>query len=154
MDKARQLKTLLSLVIIALGVLILVMLGEHFRANPAKTLNSDPECDISQNVCSAQNGTRNVQLAIVTRPVASMVPLTFEVTLTDIQADQVIIDLQGVEMYMGLHRVELTPSDDGQHWRGTLTLALCTSGEMRWQAVVQARQGQKETLASFAFSAR
>jgi len=154
MDPKNRLKVILSLVATLLGLILFLAVGAHFRTTAPDTLPSDPACDISQSACTATNDAQTIELAILTRPVTSMVPLTFDLTLSNVEADQVIIDLQGAEMYMGLHRTELTPSTEPGHWSGSLTLALCTSGEMRWRTQVIARQGETETRANFEFSAR
>ena len=70
--------------------------------------------------------------------------MTLELATSNTNITKVWVDLQGVDMYMGVNQFELV--DTGNAWQGITELAVCTTGKMRWLARVIIEQSQGETL--------
>lgn len=69
-------------------------------------------------------------------PLAKAFPIT--VHLANITAKRVRVDFAGVSMNMGLNRNELTAQGDADlgRYQGQITLPVCITGAMDWQATV------------------
>ncbi|MFW1677192.1 hypothetical protein ACFVYJ_05345 [Pontibacter sp. JAM-7] len=154
MQTTNRYHLLIALAVTCCGLLLVLLLGRHWLPANNTPLSVSPDCDISQQACTARDSQQAIALEILTRPVTSMVPLDIMVNLENIPAQNVTLNLQGVDMYMGIHQVALSPTTNPAQWQGELTLAICTTGEMRWQATVIAHHADKQTLANFEFSAR
>lgn len=74
-------------------------------------------------------------------PIRSLQPLTFKATLTGIEATHLRLDLKGKEMYMGINQTPMSRQPHTQHWQGSTELAVCTTGEMIWQAWLHIDRG-------------
>lgn len=112
-------------------------------------------CDLHNGACIASRGNQQLQLSITPGPITSLTPLEIEVRLQQLEARQVILDLQGVEMYMGLNQVTLVQDPERQHiWRGVTELAVCSTGEMTWRAQVLVDTEDQLYSTEFDFDAR
>lgn len=77
------------------------------------------------------------------------------ISLVALAATLVTVYLEGRDMYMGLNSLALVPStDEPGLWLGTTALGICTTGEMLWQATVEARIAAAPVSAQYEFSAR
>lgn len=95
-------------------------------------------CDLNTAQCTASQDNKSISLAITPQRIASLVPLVFSVTLTNINAQSVVLDIQGKDMFMGINQIKLSPSADGKTWEGTTELAVCTTNTMFWRASISA----------------
>lgn len=112
-------------------------------------------CDLHTGACIASRGNQQLQLSMTPGPLESLIPIEVEVRLQQIDARQVMLDLQGVEMYMGINQVHLTQDDSRPHiWRGMTELAVCTTGEMTWRASVFVDTEEHLYSTEFDFDAR
>ncbi|KDE39061.1 hypothetical protein ADINL_2190 [Nitrincola lacisaponensis] len=112
-------------------------------------------CDLHQGNCIASRGNQLLQLSLTPRPLESSQPISIEVRLQHLDARQVMLDLQGVEMYMGLNQTQLTQDPERPEiWRGTTELAVCTTGEMTWRASVYVDTAEQLYSTAFDFDAR
>lgn len=145
----------IAAVLIGLG-LVLYLPGLIQTDNQVSALKlTNPDCSLNYGECVATLDQHEIALEIKSETIRSATPMLFEVTLDNIQADQVMLDLKGKEMFMGLNQVMLTPvAGAPDRWQGEVTLAVCTTGEMVWiSSVVLEKDGQK-TKADFEFTAR
>lgn len=127
------------LVVIALILLALVVLPQWVKEQTTEDSVFIPPlpCNLHQGVCIASSGKQLLQLSLTPGPLVSMQPLSIEVRLQHFDARQVMLDLQGVEMYMGLNQTQLQQDPERPDiWRGTTELAVCTTDEMTWRANV------------------
>ncbi|GGO87501.1 hypothetical protein GCM10011348_40840 [Marinobacterium nitratireducens] len=146
---------------LAIPALILVLIASVWllprwlqAPPPADQLRAD-HCDLGLGPCRVELGAHSLELELAPRQVRALEPLEFRVRTTGMDTQAVSIRLEGKEMYMGINEVQLQPvtSDPGL-WRGTGELAICSTGEMVWQARVQVT-GQSDSLdVLFEFSAR
>lgn len=113
-------------------------------------------CDLKKTKCIAVKGDRSISLEIIPKNIGSLVPLTFSVTLHNIEAQSILLDIQGKEMYMGINQIKLSPASGKNNWIGTTELAICTTGMMTWNASVLAYSDQsaEPDIATFEFESK
>lgn len=142
--------TLLVLVALVLGRDIIEELQQE------DSINLPPlPCDLHTGACVASRGNQLLQLKLTPGPLQSLKPLTIEVRLQNLPARQVMLDLQGVEMYMGLNQTQLTQDPERPDiWTGTTELAVCTTGEMTWRASIYVDTPEALYSTAFDFDAR
>jgi protein SCO1/2 len=97
---------------------------------------ADPECRLDQRACTAvfADGTA-VTLDVTPRGMPTETPLSFEVRVDPAGPTPRSLELQGVDMNMGLIPVPLSLGDDGVA-RGRGVVPVCTTERMRWHADV------------------
>lgn len=138
------------------GLLLLAVLGWQARGWLAEQegqldLFAAPPCDLTQGPCEARRGEQGVRFSIE-GPIDSQRPLPLRVEIAGMDADQVAVDFQGVEMFMGHNRFVLQPQTDGSY-RGEGRLPVCTTGPMRWRARVLVTRNNTTTGSWFDFTA-
>jgi hypothetical protein len=107
-------------------------------------------CRLDRQVCSAAlPGGGRVEMALEPRPVPTSSPMRVVVAVEGAQPDGVVVDFQGVDMNMGLHRLPLI-AVNGRHV-GETTLPVCVTGRMVWQATVMLEMGRKNITVPFRF---
>ncbi|MGE4416189.1 MAG: hypothetical protein AB7D26_02940 [Marinobacterium sp.] len=114
------------------------------------------DCDLQQGPCQFELDGVLMQLEATPRPLRSLLP--FELFLQvqgELDITQVNAELQGVEMYMGQNRFNLTAEPGKSNlWRGRSELAICTTGEMRWYLLLMLETATGQKQARFEFNAR
>jgi len=149
----------LIILVIIIGLGSVIYLPQLLQETPPHTrqLLTAPECDLHQGKCSAAtaNKGKQVELSIIAEEISSSKPLLFDVTLDNITADQVMVDLQGKTMYMGINQTLLSkiPGTENR-WQGSITLPLCTTGKMTWISSIKIEEQGQVTQANFEFDAR
>lgn len=126
---------------------------QQLRASDAVFLNPLP-CDLSSGDCVALRGDISMRLSITPQPLVSLQPLMARLTLEGIVADEVLLELEGVDMYMGLNQTRLDPIPSSRHWQGETELAVCTTGTMRWRARVTFLANEQIYSSHFEFDAQ
>ena len=147
----------MMLALIALVLIALVVLPQWVKEQQTEDSVFIPPlpCNLHQGVCVASSGKQLVQLSMTPGPLVSMQPLSIEVRLQHFDARQVMLDLQGIEMYMGLNQTQLQQDPERPDvWRGTTELAVCTTGEMTWRASVYIDTEEALYSTRFDFEAR
>lgn len=145
------------ILVIILGLGLAIYLPTLLQDAPPKSriLQAAPGCELSQRFCSAQLEQQQIQLKINSPEISSAAPLVFEVALTNVKADQVMLDLKGRDMYMGLNQVMLSRvPGTTDRWHGETTLAVCTTGKMTWVSSIIAEHEGNITQADFFFDAQ
>jgi len=116
------------------------------------------DCDLQQGPCQFELDGVLMQLEATPRPLRSLLP--FELFLQPLTQGAIEIvradaELQGVEMYMGQNRFNLTPEPGiSGIWRGRGELAICTTGEMRWYLLLTLETATGLKQVRFEFNAR
>lgn len=156
--KSSQRIKVISGIVLLLGVLLfLLMLPEIIQKQqqPVLFLISEP-CDLKETSCTATKGNKSISLEITPGNIASLVPLTFLVTLKNIQAQSVVLDIKGKEMFMGINQIKLLPTSGENMWTGTTELAVCTTGMTTWTASILAYpdQSTEPEIATFEFESK
>lgn len=116
------------------GLLVLFSLNGCEKSTP-ENITQWPlmkECDLHHQTCVATVGDAQVSLKISPHPIPIAKPLGIEVSLKNLAAHKIELDISGVNMYMGYNRVTLT-STKPDYFVGTSMLAFCTTQKMQWQ---------------------
>lgn len=123
--------------------------------------NADEQCELQQQACylTLPTGGR-VGLAVTPADLPLLTPLEWRVSLDQIKAKQVVLDIVGLNMDMGYNRTALVAeqvvveqaaqstqsqvfasndlvdevSDQSQVFRGQALLPICTLDTMQWEA--------------------
>lgn len=124
-------------------------------ASTAAPLSSPAGCDISRQSCTVRQGELSITLDILPRKIRSMVPLEYRVQVTGAEVQEVMLDMQGVDMFMGLNQTLLKASPDQPGlYTGSGELGVCTTGEMTWRATVSVATADGLVQTGFDFRAR
>ncbi|WP_299179603.1 hypothetical protein [uncultured Neptuniibacter sp.] len=153
--------TLLLQIIITLAVIVGLGLALYLpeliaqKTPPqSRILTSAPGCSLNTSSCIATHEDQQISVTIKSDNIRSATPLVFEVSLKNISADQVMLDLKGKEMFMGLNQVMMRQVPDSAGlWQAEVTLAVCTTGEMTWITSVITEAEGDLTQANFEFNA-
>ena len=146
-------RRLLALLLGALALLLILgWLARGWLAERDARLDlfAAPPCDLGQGPCEARRGDDWLRLGIE-GPLDAHRPLPLRVEISK-PADQVAVDFQGVEMFMGHNHFVLQPQADGSY-RGEGRLPVCTTGTMRWRARVLITRGGTTHGSWFDFNA-
>lgn len=150
----------LLLALLMAGLLACFWLGarllQQSLSSEASALRVD--CDLQQGPCRFELDGIPMELEAAPRPLRSLLPFELRLQLPEQPAPEVSrisAELQGVEMYMGQNRFELS-ADPGTAglWRGRSELAVCTTGEMRWYLLLTLETASGPKQARFEFDAR
>ena len=148
---------ILIIFVIIIGLGSVIYLPQLLQETPPHTrqLLTAPECDLHQGKCLAADDNQQIELSIVAEEISSSKPLLFDVTIENIAAEQVLVDLQGKSMYMGVNQTLLKkiPGTDNR-WQGSITLPICTTGKMTWVSSIKIEEQGQITQANFEFDAR
>lgn len=114
----------------------------------------DRSCDLHSVTCEASfsNGGR-LSFSIYPRPVKPLAQLDLSVHLSNISADQVEVDFQGIGIDMGFYRPVLEHQGDSLY-SGKASLSVCTLDKMLWQATVVIKSGKEMMIAPFRFEVK
>ena len=135
----QRLKTLATLVILIVSIAAL-----SFWSLQNANTDTTASCEIDSGKCQFSHDQHDYQISFGPMPARALQPMELELTTSNRNIAKVWVDLQGVDMYMGVNQFELT--DIGDSWKGTTELAVCTTGKMRWLARVIIEQNPGETL--------
>lgn len=112
-------------------------------------------CDLRTQSCAVNFGEINLTLDVNPKMIRSLTPLTYKVTISGAETETVMIDLQGVDMFMGLNQAQLSPvAGKKGSFTGTGELGVCTTGEMMWRATLIAETSKGQLKTWFDFPAR
>lgn len=150
-------KSLLADTAIVLALILLGVAG--YKLSPLLLPKSDlsvapdPVCNLNQSACTATlPGGARLRLALEPHPIPVAAPIEASVALEGASADSVAIDFAGVGMNMGLNRPVLAASGGGR-FAAQVTLPVCVTGRMEWQATVLVENGRQRIAVPFRFEA-
>lgn len=142
----------IGLLLIALVVVVGYKLSPLLLPKADVTVQPDPGCDLNRAACRvALPGGGQLELRMNPRPIPMVRPFQVEVKLEGINAARVEVDFAGIEMNMGLNRIELVAGAVGVH-AGEATLPVCITGQMDWQATVLVETGSQRIAVPFRFA--
>lgn len=149
--------------LILIAALALFLIGGWFASSyfsrPAALaeapLMSPAGCDITRQSCTVKQGDIAITLDIDAEQVRSMMPLNYRVKVEGADVQAVMLDMQGVDMFMGLNQTQLKPSTELPGWyTGSGELGVCTTGEMTWRATVTVNTSAGPVQTGFEFRAQ
>lgn len=96
----------------------------------------DPACDLRQGPCRASfPGGGALSFEILPRAIPLLAPLALNVEVEGVEPGAVQVDFSGVDMNMGLNRVDLKAAGAGR-FEGEGMLPTCVRNRMAWEAKV------------------
>lgn len=106
----------------------------RFRQASGPYAEMEASCDLAKGPCEA-TFPDGVVVVMAASPQPAGPSDTLEITLTvKGDAEPVAVELQGVDMAMGLFRMPVVRS--GQTWTASGPLPVCTTDRMQWRADV------------------
>ena len=142
---------LIGLLLIALVVVVGYKLSPLLLPRADVVVQPDPSCNLQRQACAVtlpSGGT--VELAMGTRPIPMVRPFEVQVTTSGFSPRRVEVDFAGIEMNMGLNRPELAARGNGR-FAAQVTLPVCITGAMDWQATVLIENGSERIAIPWRF---
>lgn len=149
-----QSRAVIIIVLLLAGLAALMLLPEYLQQNSTAIELTPQPCDLHSGICEAVLSEKRVSLSITPGPLHSMKPLQVLVQIEGIDAQAVLLDIQGRDMYMGINQTQLHSADHtAGDWRGNTELAVCATGEMFWRAYLVIDDSTTTYTTWFDFSA-
>ena len=132
---------------LALVMLVGVYLGSRYLTGSLNPVSAgvqefdNSSCHSFGGSCEAQADQKSMRVRFPANP-HSLESFPIEVRLTGLPADDVLVDFQGADMYMGPNQVILHADPDGVY-RGNAELVSCSTGHMKWIATITPRQAAR-----------
>lgn len=147
--------TLIKILVLALLLLAVLAGALWFQQSwgPQQGTNRHP-CDLQQGPCKIELTQGTLQLDAGPLPLRSLSPIKLQLQLEGSEARQIKANLQGSDMYMGVNSFEFQPGDTTGQWLGQTELAVCTTGQMRWQLILDLITDSGTEQHLFEFEAR
>ncbi len=143
----------IGILLIALVVVVGYKLSPLLLPRADVTVQPDPACDLNRSACRvALPDGGQLEVEMNPRPIPMVRPFQIEVKLGGLDATRVAVDFAGVDMNMGFNRPELTARGGGRH-AGEVTLPVCITGQMDWQATVLIDSGSRRIAVPFRLAA-
>jgi hypothetical protein len=142
----------IGLELIALVVVVGYKLSPMLLPKADITVQPDPVCSLQREACSVTlpSGGK-VRLSMGTRPVPLLKPFEVQVSTSGFSPSRVEVDFAGSEMNMGLNRPQLAARSEGSYV-AEVTLPVCITGQMDWQATVLIETGSERVAIPYRFS--
>lgn len=142
----------IGILLIALVVVVGYKLSPLLLPRADIVIQPDPACNLQRQACAVKLPSGgSVELAMATRPIPMVKPFEVQVTTSGFAPGRVEVDFAGIEMNMGLNRPELAARGDGR-FVGQVTLPVCITGAMDWQATVLIETGGERIAIPYRFS--
>ena len=143
---------IIGLELIALVVVVGYKLSPMLLPKADVTVLPDPVCNLQREACSVSLPSGgNVTLAMGTRPVPLVKPFEVQVATSGFAPARVEVDFAGIEMNMGYNHPELSARGTGSY-AAEVTLPVCITGSMDWQATVLIETGSERVAIPYRFS--
>jgi hypothetical protein len=127
---------LIGLLLIALVVVVGYKLSPILMPRADLTVQPDPACDLRRQSCAvALPGGGRVEVGSSVRPIPLVKPFEVMIEVQGVAPRRVEVDFAGIEMNMGLIRPLLAERAPGRY-AAEVTLPVCITGQMEWQATV------------------
>ena len=127
---------LIGLLLIALVVVVGYKLSPMLLPHTDLSVAPDAACDLQQAPCRvALPGGGAIVADVSLRPIPLVRPFSFELQVEGVAVDAVEVDFSGMDMSMGFNRPLLKALGNGR-FSADVTLPVCVTGRMLWQATV------------------
>jgi hypothetical protein len=143
---------IIGMELIALVVIVGYKLSPMLLPKADVTVQPDPVCNLQREACSVTlpSGGK-VSLAMGTRPVPLVKPFEVQVATSGFAPARVEVDFSGIDMNMGFNRPQLAARGAGSY-AAEVTLPVCITGHMDWQATVLIDTGSERVAIPYRFS--
>lgn len=143
---------IIGLELIALIVIVGYKLSPMLLPKADVTVQPEPACNLQREACTVQLPSGGqVTLTMGTRPVPLVKPFEVQVATSGFAPTRVEVDFSGVDMNMGLNRPQLAARGEGSY-AADVTLPVCITGNMDWQATVLIEKGNERVAIPYRFS--
>lgn len=122
------------------------------RQDKVRWLDGETACQLGQQVCQASDSSGVIRVSTPARRMITDSPFELIVELEQFDARQLSLQLEGVDMFMGVSRYRLLEQDDGRYGL-SLRLPACSEQQMRWRASVIAETALGQVGYRFEFDA-
>ncbi|WP_018411651.1 hypothetical protein [Methyloversatilis thermotolerans] len=123
-----------TLAVLALLAVVLLWPRAELRDSLPTRVVVPPPCRLERDRCRADIADgRQVLLSLMPRPVPAGTPFRALLQLRGFDAEEAALEFDGVDMSMGVYREALRRDASGQ-WSAAVTLPVCVTGAMRWNA--------------------
>jgi hypothetical protein len=141
----------IGILLIALVVVVGYKLSPMLLPKADVVVKSDPACNLQRGPCSVElPDGGSVELLMGTLPIPLVKPFEVRVTTQGFAPSRVEIDFAGVDMNMGYNRPLFEHRGNGLH-AAEVTLPVCITGQMEWQATVLIEAGSQRVAIPFRF---
>jgi hypothetical protein len=139
---------------VILAMLAVAVLGYGWLPKADVRLAPVEDCRLDQGPCAAGlPGGGRIEVALAPRPIPSSRPLAATVAVAGVEVDRVELEFTGVAMNMGRIRLPLAAQGAGRY-AGNISLPVCVTGAMAWQATVLVETGRQVISVPFRFESR
>lgn len=122
------------------------------RKDSVQWLEAQELCQFGKATCVGSKNNISISVDASSEQLTAKEPFDITVTIDNLDSDQVWLELEGINMYMGVSRYRLQPLGDGQFGM-TLRLPTCAVDEMNWKASILADHNEMVTGYQFEFAA-
>lgn len=91
-----------------------------------------PTCTLGTAPCYFDHA----EASLASNTVTPLIPTELSVQLEGHTPEHLYVELEGVEMNMGVYKLKLTPSQNNVY-RGDLMLPICMESEMTWRGIIR-----------------
>lgn len=143
---------LIGIELIALVVVVGYKLSPMLLPKADVTVFPDPACNLQKQACAVKLPSGGqVELSMGGKPIPLVKPFTVQVAASGFAPSRVEVDFTGIDMNMGLNRPELAKRGDGR-FAGEVTLPVCITGHMDWQATLLIETGNERIAVPYRFT--
>ena len=130
----------------------ILLLPRYLKPDPdaGVTYYATEGCVPFEGECVGRSGDQSITLELGRETIESMTKIPIRVRLGNMTVDSLIVDFEGLHMYMGIVRTRLLPDDKGVY-QGTITLPECGTGKMLWRARAILEHGMSKEGIKFDF---
>lgn len=134
-DKVRGLFVLFGFLLLAV---VAFVAARHWQASQAHYMRVDQPsgCDLHATACRQTVAGGQLTFAIEPREIPLMQPLKLTVQIDGLAVRDVVVEIRGRNMEMGLNRTRLSETAVGR-WEGETILPVCSQRRMEWEAAVR-----------------
>ncbi|HLO63800.1 MAG TPA: hypothetical protein VK165_12650 [Azonexus sp.] len=143
---------LIGIELIALVVVVGYKLSPLLLPKADVTVFPDPACNLQKQACAVKLPSGGeVELSMGAKPIPLVKPFEVQVAASGFSPSRVEVDFTGIDMNMGLNRPELAKRGDGR-FSGEVTLPVCITGHMDWQATLLIESGNERIAVPYRFT--
>lgn len=142
----------IGILLIALVVVVGYKFSPLLLPRVDVVIQPDPACNLQRQSCAVKLPSGgSVELSMAPRPVPMVKPFEVQVATSGFAPTRVAVDFAGIDMNMGLNRPQLVAHGNGR-FSGQVTLPVCITGVMEWQATMLIEAGSERIAIPYRFS--
>jgi hypothetical protein len=127
------------MLLVLLSIVALAFFGARYwqAAQSGYTrVGTGGECDLRAGACRRGLDGGAITFSITPAGIPLMKPLRIVADVEGLAVHNVLVEIRGLNMDMGLNRTRLEQTAQG-HWEGETILPVCSQRRMEWEAAVR-----------------